>query len=82
MRGKPIRAHQVAYAIAKNGGVLPPSELAIHHACENKACCNPAHLVLLSFGDHVREHARRRKHDTLLPQVLKEALNVTDDGRK
>jgi hypothetical protein len=33
-----------------------PRGLELHHACENKACCNPLHLRALTRKEHKREH--------------------------
>lgn len=41
-------------------GPIPP-DAVLHHTCETKACCNPAHLTPMLNGDHVSHHAQQRK---------------------
>lgn len=38
-----------------------PEGYVIHHACGVRACCNPAHLVPMTIGDHVVYHAAERR---------------------
>lgn len=44
-------AHRYAYE-ALVGAI--PAEESIHHVCENKRCCNPAHMQPMSQADHIR----------------------------
>lgn len=71
---KPVRAHQVAYALANDSSLLPPGWV-VHHECENKACCNPAHLSVISASEHMRMHnnlrvARKRGVLSITSKVL------------
>lgn len=39
-----------------------PDGHVLHHQCENRACCNPEHVTLMTNGDHVaHHHAQRRR---------------------
>jgi hypothetical protein len=42
------------------GPVLPPG-YHVHHRCENKACCEIAHLWPFEAAGHSRHHAERRR---------------------
>ena len=46
-------AHRVAWQI-HNGRQLRPSEV-VCHSCDNRACCNPAHLWVGSQRDNVQD---------------------------
>lgn len=48
---KKVYAHHVAYELAngERGG------LQVLHACDNPPCCNPAHLVLGTIADNMRD---------------------------
>lgn len=54
--GRATTAHRVAYLL-EVGEI--PSGMDLHHSCEEKLCCNPAHLALLAHGEHTRHHAPR-----------------------
>ena len=41
-KGTPMRAHRLAWLLTH--GSLPP-DAVLRHSCDNKACCNPAHLI-------------------------------------
>jgi hypothetical protein len=47
-----FRAHRVAYFFAC--GPIPAG-MSVMHTCDNRACCNPAHLRLGSQGDNMRD---------------------------
>ena len=48
-------AHRAVYIDA--GGEIPAG-FHVHHKCENKCCCNPAHLEPLSPSEHRKLHTR------------------------
>lgn len=59
MRGKVLKAHRLSYEEHK--GAIPPDKIVMH-LCDNRACVNPAHLVLGSILDnnHDRDNKRRQ----------------------
>jgi hypothetical protein len=46
-----MQAHRIAYELVK--GPIPDGR-HVHHTCENKPCCNPNHLVVLTPQQHGR----------------------------
>lgn len=52
-QGRRTNAHRIAFELAT--GERPPREAVVCHRCDNRACCNPAHLWLGSQGDNVRD---------------------------
>lgn len=57
-------AHRVAYMLTR-GPVAPG--LVVRHMCDNPPCCNPAHLVLGTPADNVRDmHERGRARTSSL----------------
>jgi hypothetical protein len=50
--GAPVRAHRAAYEHA-NGPI--PDGLLVRHKCNNKQCCNPAHLEVGTHADNAQD---------------------------
>ncbi len=47
--GKGHYAHRISYELAKG---LIPDNLIVRHICNNRLCCNPAHLILGTAQDN------------------------------
>lgn len=56
-------AHRMAWELANNACIVPGKQNVIRHACDNKKCCNPAHLKLGSQAEnHQDMDARGRRN--------------------
>ena len=56
IEGKTRAIHRVTYEV-QNG--LIPEGMQIHHKCKNIACCNPAHLELVTAAEHLERTPNR-----------------------
>lgn len=59
--GKTLKAHRLAYCLG-HGVDMPPSAVVIRHKCDNRGCCNPAHLEPGSAQDNIQDMIDRRRH--------------------
>ena len=50
------RAHRIAYELA-TGPV--PAGLVVRHSCDNRRCCNPAHLSIGTQSDNMNDAVER-----------------------
>lgn len=53
---KLISSHRAAWIVA-NGEI--PDGLAVLHRCDNKRCCNPAHLFLGTYGENNTDRSQK-----------------------
>lgn len=58
------RAHQISFSLA-NGGRWPDwaAKEVVRHTCNNRICCNPAHLIMGSIADNVADMVAAGDHD-------------------
>lgn len=72
--GKCLGTHVVAFLAA--GGVIGEGQLVIH-SCDNRICCNPAHLSADSVTENNRQCFDRRNVNTT--QGIKCATSILND---
>ena len=67
--GRTVGAHRLAWVLA-NGCAIPDG-MSVLHSCDNKICCEPAHLHLGTQLDNMREMRERgRSRNIPLDQPL------------
>ena len=71
---KLCNAHRIAYLLATGE---QPGNLCVLHSCDNRACCNPAHLRLGTYADNMRDKAERGRNP-LAKLTEKEVLEILD----
>ena len=59
VKGKKWLAHRYAYFLA-HGEI--PDDLQVLHSCDNRPCCNPAHLSTGTNLDNVIDMMEKRRH--------------------
>jgi hypothetical protein len=51
-------AHRIAYELSR-GDI--PADSVVRHSCDNRLCCNPAHLLIGSHADNVADRVHRNR---------------------
>lgn len=75
-------AHRVVWELTH--GPIPASSdyhgMVVMHTCDNRLCCNPAHLVLGRQSDNVRDmDDKKRRVSTPMPGVKHPQAKLTDE---
>ncbi len=69
--GKVISAHRLSYVIAygepKDGGI-------VRHTCDNRLCCNPAHLIVGTPTDNVHDMQDRGQFHAVSGELSPHAI--------
>lgn len=58
-KGHTCNAHRVSYALAMLDGMMPPRELQVCHACDNRRCVRPDHLWLGTALENTQDKIRK-----------------------
>lgn len=59
LNGVMAKAHRVALELS---GVRVPSDMYVMHSCDNRPCCNPAHLGVGTSSDNARDMVAKDRH--------------------
>ena len=61
-RGKTHAVHRLVYVLYK--GPLTPKK-QVDHICNNRLCCNPHHLELVTHKENQRRRSKRKKSNAI-----------------
>lgn len=77
--GKLHRAHRVVFELEV--AAIPDGKV-LRHTCDNRICCNPAHLLVGTQADNIRDMMERGRHRPSYVSrnagVLNAAAKLTD----
>lgn len=66
LNGKLWSAHRIAASLREGG--IPESDsyhgFVVMHSCDNPACCNPAHLLISTQAENVRDMDKKGRRPT------------------
>jgi hypothetical protein len=73
-----VRSHRVAWTLTH--GTIPHG-LHVLHKCDNRACCNPAHLFLGTQLENIADrHLKGRDAHVSRPGMSNHQARLTDDA--
>lgn len=90
-KGKHFLAHRISWEL-KNGSI--PRDKVIMHRCDNPGCNNPAHLLLGTQADNLKDmrlkgreakgekHGRRKLTEQQAKEILASDVSQTALGKK
>ena len=83
VEGKAKRVHRVAYEVAY-GSI--PNGLLLRHTCNNKICCNPAHLIPGTHAENMKDmieagHSLKGEMHHKAKLTEADVLNIRADSR-
>lgn len=77
-KGKPVKAHRLAYCKANGIELKDITGLVVRHKCDNPACINPEHLETGTPGDNARDRTKRNRSARLSGELNGRA-KLTED---
>lgn len=77
--GQTVRAHRLAYCAANGISLASIAGVEVRHSCDNPPCINPAHLLLGSHADNMRDMFERGRRKAAVGEKVWTAKLTPDD---